>query len=270
MGSRAMLRIALAGVLLGVCVMAVGAEDHQVEMMEDAPMETDVTKLQAEVKYLRGEVDAIAAKTKADMRAQLNEQKESYYKKMKKTGSYKGQLALATARATTQVAEVTEEMGKYQAMVVAAVEATAAIESKMEKDKAKIAALEKNKRSPEDIAMISKLKDKIKSLQSNSDAIAAEKKKAKDAHNKAADLHKAAAGEHKKEGDSAAAKSADGEHKKSKDAANADNLKPESKELAEALSMADKAEHDYNDSDDIDHEGMVDLATEALLQFFGE
>merc|ERR1712072_531245 len=159
--SRAMLRIALAGVLLGVCVMAVGAEDHQVEMMEDAPMETDVTKLQAEVKYLRGEVDAIAAKTKADMRAQLNEQKESYYKKMKKAGSYKGQLALATARATTQVAEVTEEMGKYKAMVtvlkkraaygdglkqtvadlqakmVAAVEATAAIESGWRKTKPK-------------------------------------------------------------------------------------------------------------------------------------
>ena len=70
------------------------------------------------------------------MRAKLNEQKESYFKKMKKAGmtptnarlrphsldsfqasSFAGKLELATARAAAQVAEVTEENGKYKAMV---------------------------------------------------------------------------------------------------------------------------------------------------------
>merc|ERR1719440_1627199 len=204
------MRTCLALALVAVVAMAT-AEDHQVEQLDSKdmvkPMSSNVNQLQEEVHYLRNQVDAIAAKTKVDMREQLNAQKEKYYKKMKKAGSYKGKLELATARATTQVAAVTEELGKYKAMVdvlrkkaaygqglrrtvaglqqkmAGAVQATVTLEGKLQKDKAKIAQLKGATRSPADIAKIAKLKNKIKELESHHGnlqaQIAAEKKKAK-------------------------------------------------------------------------------------------
>merc|ERR1711871_1595104 len=243
-------------------------EDHQVEQLDSKdmvkPMSSNVNQLQEEVHYLRNQVDAIAAKTKVDMREQLNAQKEKYYKKMKKAGSYKGKLELATARATTQVAAVTEELGKYKAMVdvlrkkaafgqglrrtiaglqekmAGAVEATVSLEAKREKDKAKIAQLKGATRSPADIAKIAKLKNKIKELESHHGnlkaRIAAEKKKARSAHKMAAKLSKAAAKAHaagsKHEMSTAAAKV-------SQAAAEHDNLKSE-KEAAKADAKAAK------------------------------
>merc|ERR1712100_101211 len=224
MGRSVAMRTCLALALVAVVAMAT-AEDHQVEQLDSKdmvkPMSSNVNQLQEEVHYLRNQVDAIAAKTKVDMREQLNAQKEKYYKKMKKAGSYKGKLELATARATTQVAAVTEELGKYKAMVdvlrkkaaygqglrrtiaglqqkmAGAVQATVTLEGKLQKDKAKIAQLKGATRSPADIAKIAKLKNKIKELESHHGnlqaQIAAEKKKARSAHKAAAKLSKAAA-----------------------------------------------------------------------------
>merc|ERR1711939_796737 len=194
MGRSVAMRTCLALALVAVVAMAT-AEDHQVEQLDSKdmvkPMSSNVNQLQEEVHYLRNQVDAIAAKTKVDMREQLNAQKEKYYKKMKKAGSYKGKLELATARATTQVAAVTEELGKYKAMVdvlrkkaaygqglrrtiaglqqkmAGAVQATVTLEGKLQKDKAKIAQLKGATRSPADIAKIAKLKNKIKELESH-------------------------------------------------------------------------------------------------------
>merc|ERR1711871_1482136 len=261
------MRTCLALALVAVVAMAT-AEDHQVEQLDSKdmvkPMSSNVNQLQEEVHYLRNQVDAIAAKTEVDMREQLNAQKEKYYKKMKKAGSYKGKLELATARATTQVAAVTEELGKYKAMVdvlrkkaaygqglrrtiaglqqkmAGAVQATVTLEGKLQKDKAKIAQLKGATRSPADIAKIAKLKNKIKELESHHGnlraQIAAEKKKARSAHKMAAKLSKAAAKAHaagsKHEMSTAAAKV-------SQAAAEHDNLKSE-KEAAKADAKAAK------------------------------
>lgn len=228
-------------------------------MMEEGgnavkPMPSNVAQLQNEVKYLRNQVDAIAAKTKVDMRANLNTQKEVYFKKMKKAGSFKGKLEMATARATTQVAAVTEELGKYKAMVdvlrhkaafgqglrktvaalqekmAGAVEATVNLEGKLQKDKAKISHLKGAKRSPGDIATIARLHNKIKELEAHHGnlrtQIAAEKKKAVAAHKQAAKLSKAAAKAHES---GAAAKVSKTAAKASKAAAKHDNLKSEKK-----------------------------------------
>merc|ERR1711939_227118 len=267
MGRSVAMRTCLALALVAVVAMAT-AEDHQVEQLDSKdmvkPMSSNVNQLQEEVHYLRNQVDAIAAKTKVDMREQLNAQKEKYYKKMKKAGSYKGKLELATARATTQVAAVTEELGKYKAMVdvlrkkaaygqglrrtiaglqqkmAGAVQATVTLEGKLQKDKAKIAQLKGATRSPADIAKIAKLKNKIKELESHHGnlkaRIAAEKKKARSAHKMAAKLSKAAAKAHaagsKHEMSTAAAKV-------SQAAAEHDNLKSE-KEAAKADAKAAK------------------------------
>merc|ERR1711907_279435 len=216
------MRTCLALALVAVVAMAT-AEDHQVEQLDSKdmvkPMSSNVKQLQEEVHYLRNQVDAIAAKTKVDMREQLNAQKEKYYKKMKKAGSYKGKLELATARATTQVAAVTEELGK---------------------DKAKIAQLKGATRSPADIAKIAKLKNKIKELESHHGnlqaQIAAEKKKARSAHKAAAKLSKAAAKAHASGSKHEMSKSA---AKASQAAAQHDNLKSE-KAAAKADAKAAK------------------------------
>merc|ERR1712159_665540 len=267
MGRSAAMRTCLALALVAVGAMAT-AEDHQVELLDSKdmvkPMSSNVKQLQEEVHYLRNQVDSVAAKTKVDMREKLNAQKEKYFKKMKKAGSYKGKLELATARATTQVAAVTEELGKYKAMVdvlrkkaafgqglrrtiaglqekmAGAVEATVSLEAKREKDKAKIAQLKGATRSPADIAKIAKLKNKIKELESHHGnlkaRIAAEKKKARSAHKMAAKLSKAAAKAHaagsKHEMSTAAAKVSEA-------AAKHDNLKSEKE--AEAKKDAKKA-----------------------------
>merc|ERR1712159_78270 len=268
MGRSAAMRTCLALALVAVGAMAT-AEDHQVELLDSKdmvkPMSSNVKQLQEEVHYLRNQVDSVAAKTKVDMREQLNAQKEKYFKKMKKAGSYKGTLELATARATTQVAAVTEELGKYKAMVdvlrkkaafgqglrrtiaglqekmAGAVEATVSLEGKLQKDKAKIAQLKGATRSPADIAKIAKLKNKIKELESHHGnlkaRIAAEKKKARSAHKMAAKLSKAAAKAHaagsKHEMSTAAAKVSEA-------AAKHDNLKSEKKEAK--MMAAKKAE----------------------------
>merc|ERR1711871_974736 len=261
------MRTCLALALVAVVAMAT-AEDHQVEQLDSKdmvkPMSSNVNQLQEEVHYLRNQVDAIAAKTKVDMREQLNAQKEKYYKKMKKAGSYKGKLELATARATTQVAAVTEELGKYKAMVdvlrkkaaygqglrrtiaglqekmAGAVQATVTLEGKLQKDKAKIAQLKGATRSPADIAKIAKLKNKIKELESHHGnlkaRIAAEKKKARSAHKAAAKLSKAAAKAHAAGSKHEMSKSA---AKASQAAAEHDNLKTE-KAAAKADAKAAK------------------------------
>merc|ERR1711871_1740330 len=267
MGRSVAMRTCLALALVAVVAMAT-AEDHQVELLDSKdmvkPMSSNVKQLQEEVHYLRNQVDSVAAKTKVDMREKLNAQKEKYFKKMKKAGSDKGKLELATARATTQVAAVTEELGKYKAMVdvlrkkaafgqglrrtiaglqekmAGAVEATVSLEAKREKDKRKIAQLKGATRSPADIAKIAKLKNKIKELESHHGnlkaRIAAEKKKARSAHKMAAKLSKAAAKAHaagsKHEMSTAAAKV-------SQAAAEHDNLKSE-KEAAKADAKAAK------------------------------
>merc|ERR1719240_763558 len=261
------MRTCLALALVAVVAMAT-AEDHQVELLDSKdmvkPMSSNVKQLQEEVHYLRNQVDAIAAKTKVDMREQLNAQKEKYFKKMKKAGSYKGKLELATARATTQVAAVTEELGKYKAMVdvlrkkaaygqglrrtiaglqqkmAGAVQATVTLEGKLQKDKAKIAQLKGATRSPADIAKIAKLKNKIKELESHHGnlqaQIAAEKKKARSAHKAAAKLSKAAAKAHAAGSKHEMSKSA---AKASQAAAQHDNLKTE-KAAAKADAKAAK------------------------------
>merc|ERR1712100_909989 len=267
MGRSVAMRTCLALALVAVVAMAT-AEDHQVEQLDSKdmvkPMSSNVNQLQEEVHYLRNQVDAIAAKTKVDMREQLNAQKEKYYKKMKKAGSYKGKLELATARATTQVAAVTEELGKYKAMVdvlrkkaaygqglrrtvaglqqkmAGAVQATVTLEGKLQKDKAKIAQLKGATRSPADIAKIAKLKNKIKELESHHGnlqaQIAAEKKKARSAHKAAAKLSKAAAKAHAAGSKHEMSKSA---AKASQAAAQHDNLKSE-KAAAKADAKAAK------------------------------
>merc|ERR1711907_486597 len=267
MGRSVAMRTCLALALVAVGAMAT-AEDHQVEQLDSKdmvkPMSSNVNQLQEEVHYLRNQVDAIAAKTKVDMREQLNAQKEKYYKKMKKAGSYKGKLELATARATTQVAAVTEELGKYKAMVdvlrkkaaygqglrrtiaglqqkmAGAVQATVTLEGKLQKDKAKIAQLKGATRSPADIAKIAKLKNKIKELESHHGnlqaQIAAEKKKARSAHKAAAKLSKAAAKAHAAGSKHEMSKSA---AKASQAAAQHDNLKSE-KAAAKADAKAAK------------------------------
>merc|ERR1712072_31685 len=219
------------------------AEDHGVQLLDDAGAAAH--KDSDEVTHLKLEVQTIKAKTEADMRAKLNEQKESYFKKMKKASSFAGKLELATARAAAQVAEVTEENGKYKAMVqvlkkkaaygeglrrtvtqlqkkvVASVEAVAELES--QKDKAKKGAKDakKAKRNPADVALIAKLQAELekKNKPSKADQAKAEKAQAKAAHKKAGKLHKKAKGEHAKEGDDKAAKQADKDAAKSDKAA---------------------------------------------------
>merc|ERR1719440_1695591 len=197
------------------------AEDHGVQLLDDAGAAAH--KDSDEVTHLKMEVQTIKAKTEADMRAKLNEQKESYFKKMRKASSFAGKLELATARAAAQVAEVTEENGKYKAMVqvlkkkaaygeglrrtvtqlqkkvVASVEAVAELES--QKDKAKKGAKQK------------------KNKPSKADQAKAEKAQAKAAHKKAGKLHKKAKGEHAKEGDDKSAKKAEKDAAKSDKAA---------------------------------------------------
>jgi len=265
--------VAKAMLLMLVAVVAVamvGAEDHGVQVLDDhaapAVAADEAAKLKEEVTLLRGKLNTIAATTAADMREKLNQQKEVYYKKMKYAGSYKGKLALATARAATQVAEAAEESGKYKAMVdvlrtkaaygsglkktvaglqgkmVAAVEATAQLESQIQALKAENAKL-KSGHNPEDVAMIAKLKNKLKSSGGNAKA---EKEAAKAAHKKAADLHKAAGDEHKQAGDDKAAANAGANAKKAEDAANHPQLKTGDKKPEE---MGDDDEEDDEDED---------------------
>jgi len=186
-------------------------------------------------------------------------------------GSYKGKLALATARAATQVAEAAEESGKYKAMVdvlrtkaaygsglkktvaglqgkmVAAVEATAQLESQIQALKSENAKL-KGGHNPEDVAKIAELKNQLKS---GGGGAKAEKKAAKKAHKKAADLHKAAGDEHKAAGDADAAAKASANAKKSEDAANHKQLKTDGKkDDKKPEEMGDDDEDDEEDPDD--------------------
>merc|ERR1712167_478626 len=228
MGRSVAMRTCLALALVAVVAMAT-AEDHQVEQLDSKdmvkPMSSNVNQLQEEVHYLRNQVDAIAAKTKVDMREQLNAQKEKYYKNRKKAAYGQG---------------LRRTVAGLQQKMAGAVQATVNLEGKLQKDKAKIAQLKGATRSPADIAKIAKLKNKIKELESHHGnlqaQIAAEKKKARSAHKAAAKLSKVAAKAHTAGSRHEMSKSA---AKASQAAAQHDNLKSE-KEAAKADAKAAK------------------------------
>jgi len=235
-----------------------------------------LNSLEDQVAELKDAGHTIVETTKMQMRSRLNNRKEKYYKRMKKSTQYRDKMKKIVDRATRAITAQTIRAGKYRAInKVLAEKAGYAASLKQSLDDmtgklhTTIQVTETlTQKAAKDATTIHDLSAKVAALQAKQglhhesdkhltleQQIKKQKKLAQAAHSKASELHNQAAAAHDAEGFKDSAAEAKAMAQKSLSAAEADNLKVDDEGTADVEAQdEDAADADEKKAEDEEEE----------------